>query len=163
MKYAGLICILLAACTAGYAAASGLRAKAEQARLLHLLLERICGELRASLPLITDLIRNLAGQADFSGLHFLTRAAERAEQFPECWQTALSEDRTLPPDVRRVLEQTGSILGSMPLEEQISALRVQQTRLAELTAQYSDTERQKGTLYRSLGILSGLFFVIILL
>ena len=163
MKLTGLLLILLAAVSAGCSAAGRLRARAEQVRLLRLLLERICGELRANLPMIPDLLRTLAGQADFSCLVFLQDAAAHTEDFPACWTDALRKDRSLTDAARGILETAGRILGSLPLEEQLSALSLCQERLTELSAHYRETERQKGQLYRSLGLLSGLFAVILLL
>ncbi len=163
MKTAGLLLILLAAVTAGCSASAALKAKTGQARLLRLLLTRICGELRANLPPISDLLRTLAGQAEFSGLQFLQDAAAHAENFPACWQEALARDRSLHADARGVMETVGRVLGSLPLDEQLAALALCQERLAEIAARCGETERRKGTLYRSLGVLGGLFFVILLL
>jgi stage III sporulation protein AB len=120
-------------------------------------------ELRSSLPLIAELLRETAAEAQFRQLAFLQQAAAEAAQFPESWDAALSADSALSPEELSVLQTVGQTLGSMPLDGQLAALQLCLERLAQLQADAELCARSKGRLYRSMGFLGAVFCVVLLL
>ena len=163
MKLTGALLLMLAAAGIGCRAAADLRNRVNYLRLIRRLLTAICAELRGNLPLIPDLLHSLAADPAYHSLHFLQDAAADAAQFPDCWQHALAKDSAPDSDARRVLETVGQTLGSTTLEGQLDALHLCDERLQNLLHDAEQTAAQKGQLYRSLGVLSGIFLVILIL
>ena len=163
MKLAGAMLLLFASVFCGISAAAQLSRKAEQIRLLRLLLTDLMNELRYTLPPVSELLRTLAGQAAYRRLSFLQTAAADADAFPECWQRALEQDSQLSAETAAVLETVGQTLGATALDGQLNSLQLCAERLACLQSDAEQTAKKKGDLYRSLGLFGGLFCVILLL
>ncbi len=163
MKLTGALLLLLAAAGIGCRAAADLRNRVQYLRLLRQLLTAICTELRGNLPLIPDLLHTLAANPAYRSLHFLRCAAADAAQFPDCWQRALADDPAPDADTRRILETVGQTLGSTTLSGQLDTLHLCDERLQHLLHDAEQSAAQKGQLYRSLGILSGIFLVILII
>ena len=163
MKFAGSILLLWAGLLGGCAAARQLDRRTAHIRTLRQLITRMMTELRSSLPLIAELLRETAAEAQFRQLAFLQQAAAEAAQFPESWDAALSADSALSPEELSVLQTVGQTLGSMPLDGQLAALQLCLERLAQLQADAELCARSKGRLYRSMGFLGAVFCVILLL
>lgn len=163
MKLLGAMLLLGAGTLLGYHAAKRLDTRARHIRLLRQLLDTFMNELRSSLPLTADLLRKTAAQPAFAGLPFLQLAAADADRFPASWKDALLHDSSLDLDMRAVLETVGQTLGSTTLEGQLSALRLCQERLAVMQNDAEAIAKTRGSLYRSMGVLGAMFFVILLL
>lgn len=163
MKLLGAMLLLGAGTLLGSRAAKQLECRARFLRLLRQLLDALRTELRSTLPLTADLLRKTAAQPAYAGLHFLQRAAADADRFPLSWEDALLHDSSLDPDMRAVLETVGQTLGSTTLEGQLSALQLCQERLAAMQSDAEAIAKTKGNLYRSMGVLGAMFFVILLL
>lgn len=155
---------LLVACgaAAGFSAAGRLSERAARIRLLHQLVVYFTAELRASLAPVPELICAAGRNPAFVGLAFLGDAAGRAGDFPACWADALRRDTVLTPAERAAMAQVGEILGSTALEGQLALLRLQAERLAAMQEEAEQESLRRGNLCRSLGILAGIFAVILL-
>ena len=163
MKLIGSGILLCTGILAGCAAANKLERRAAILRLLRHLLTAMMQELRNTLPLTADLLRLLADMPAFGCLTFLQQAAAYPDSFPQNWSDAVHADPALTPDTAAVLETVGQTLGSTALDGQLAALRLCQERLGDLQKSAEKLAAEKGTLYRSMGILCALFFVILLL
>lgn len=155
--------LLLAGTLLGCAAAGRLDGDAKRIRLLRQLVSAAVTELRGTLPVIPDLLRDLARMPQFLSLTFLQQAAAHAGEFPSCWQRAIAEDPSLSDGERAVLETVGQTLGSTTLEGQTAALSLCGERLAALQAEAESRAKQQGNLLRSMGVLGSMFLVILLL
>ena len=163
MKLIGAMLLLGSALFCGCAAANRLRKHAAYLRLLRQFLTDLTNALRYTLPPVSDLLRSLAVHPAYQQLTFLQTAAEHADAFPESWQEAVRADRQLTADAAPVMESVGQTLGATDLEGQLCALKLCAERLAALQADAEHTAKEKGDLYRSLGLFGGLFCVILLL
>ena len=163
MKFAGIFLLLTAGMLGGCAAARQLDRRTAHIRTLRQLLTRMMNELRSSLPLTADLLRQTAAEPQFMQLDFLQRAAEHADCFPDCWAAALAADRSLSPEEAAVLGTVGQTLGSMPLDGQLAALQLCLEQLAVLQSDAEQCARSKGRLYRSMGFLGAVFCAILLI
>lgn len=163
MRLIGGLCLLICCTFAGFSAAGSLRAEEQRICTVRQMLSAVCNSLSSTLPLISDLLRNLAGQAAFSGLPFLQDAAAHADRFPECWGNALEHDKTLSPRLKAILREIGGILGAMPLEEQLRALSLCDAELQALLEEARTNCRQRSALWQRLGVMSGLFLAILVL
>lgn len=163
MKLLGGALLLTAASLLGCCAAGKYTADAVRIRLLRQWLSAVMSALRCALPLISSLLRETALMPQFASLFFLQRAAGQAAAFPACWEEALAADKSLSSAERGVLETVGQTLGSTDLAGQLAALELCDERLAAMQTEAESRAKQKGGLCRSMGILGGLFLVIILL
>ena len=163
MKLFGMILLVLSAAELGCLAAGTLRRRTEQLRILRQLVITMMAELKCTLPLIPDMLRSLAAEHIFRSLAFLQDAAAHAEDFPACWAEAAANDSTLTAEARKVVESVGETLGSTALDGQLAVLELCAERLEMLYTEQKAHADQRGRLYRSMGILSGVFFVIVLL
>lgn len=163
MKLTGAMLLLGACILCGCRAASRLDRQVRCLRTLMQLIDTMMTELQSRLPFLSELLPLLADKPAFAGLPFLQEAARNTDTFPESWNAAVETDSTLTDEARSVLITVGQTLGSTTLEGQISALRLCEKQLLELYGQAAERARQKGTLCRSMGLLSGMFLVILLL
>lgn len=163
MRWLGMILLLISAAEAGCFAANGLRRRAERIRILERLLAEMMSELKCKLPLVSDLLCTLAAEDAFQSLRFLQFAAHRAAEFPACWANGVEEDSDLTEGERAVLRTVGETLGSTALDGQLAVLELCAERLRAMHSEYEQYFRQRGKLYQSLGILGGIFLVIILI
>ena len=163
MKLFGMILLLLSAAELGCLAAGSLRRRTEQLRILRQLVITMMAELKCTLPLIPDMLRTLAAEPSFRSIGFLQDAAAHAEDFPACWAQAAARDTALTPEARKVVETIGETLGSTALDGQLAVLELCAERLQTLYTEQKERADQRGRLYQSMGILSGIFFVIVLL
>ena len=163
MKLLGAALLLGAGTLCGCSAAQQLDRRVQRLRLLRSLLLSMISELRSVLPLIPALLRTLAAQPAYADLHFLQAAAADAEQFPVCWRNAVSNDKKLPQDERSILQRVGEILGSCALEGQLAALELCLERITDMQREAEQCAAKKGSLYRSMGVLAGMFAVILIL
>ena len=162
MRLIGAVCILLCCALSGCAAAERMRQTETRIRTIRALLNAVCTGLRSTLPLISDLLRSLAGQAQFRSLQFL-QAVSKEGFTPEKWEEAVCADSTLSPELKSTLTEVGQILGAMPLEEQISALNLRDERLRTLQSEAEQRCRSRCMLCQRLGVLGGLFLAILVL
>ena len=163
MKLIGAGIMLCTGIMAGCAAAKKLEHRAAMLRLLRQLISAMMQELRNTLPLTTDLLQTLADMPVFHSLTFLQDAAAHPEDFPHSWQKAVRQDPALTADMAAVLENVGQTLGSTALDGQLAALALCMERLGAMQSDAESFAAQKGSLYRSMGVLSALFAAILLL
>lgn len=163
MKLLGVMLLLTAGTLCGSYAAGRLEAYPARLRRLRQMVTFIITELRGSLPLTADLIRQTAALPDLAALRFLQTAAADAEMFPRCWQDAVQNDRSLTPEERTVLRTVGETIGSSTLEAQTAALSLCLERLSAMQTAAESRCGRKAPVCRSIGILGALFFSILLL
>lgn len=163
MKLIGAGILLFTGILAGCAAAKKLEHRAAMLRLLRQMLSAMMQELRNTLPLTADLLQTLANMPAFRSLTFLQDAAAHPHDFPNSWLKAVRQDPALTAEMAAVLETVGQTLGSTALDGQLAALALCMERLGALQADAESFAAQKGSLYRSMGVLSALFAAILLL
>ena len=163
MRAVAYVLVLAAAALAGNYAAKHTEMRAKQLRLLEQLCDAIAAELTFLLPTIPDLLTSLSQRQDFASLGFLQAAARNCADYPRSWQDALLNDVDLDADEREILQTLGESLGRTELSRQLSAISLCSGRLSRLRAAAEAEQACKARLYRSMGVLMGIFLVIMLL
>lgn len=111
-----------------------------------------------------------AGTAGAAWAEFFLRTAARLERceegtFCRIWQEELAS--YLQVSVLReesgLLQEIGTQLGSLDLEEQCMAIERFLQRWRDEICELQEQEKREGHLYRSLGICAGLFLVLVLI
>lgn len=162
MKLFGLLLLLIAAVSCGCHAADGLRKRVIRLQQLRRMLNAITIHLRYTLPTVQELLKLLSEDPDYTALPFLYQAAADPSDFPAAWQTAISESHGLSHEEVTLLHRLGHTLGTTDLEGQLSALALCDQQLAALQQKAAAHADSHGTLYRTMGVLTGLFLVILL-
>lgn len=154
--------ILLTAALSGNYAARRLEQRDQRLQCLEQLCGAMCSELRYLLPTVQELLHALSAREEFASLTFLQRAAQGGA-YPEAWQAAIASDVNLSEAERSILQTVGATLGSMDLDGQLAALTLCKERFAALHTAAASELKTRGRLYRSMGVLTGIFLVILLL
>ncbi|MGN1416168.1 MAG: stage III sporulation protein AB [Oscillospiraceae bacterium] len=118
---------------------------------------------------LEDIIRAAAEDKRLGRLSFLSDINRELDSgrldIREAWRDCLKK---APPEYIRteemaVLEELGETLGSTDVQGQLEALSAKRDALRELIAEADRERREKGRLYRMLGVTAGLFAAVILI
>lgn len=89
---------------------------------------------------------------------------QNAKSFALCWQEAFEEKgnkTSLRPSELRIMQQLGSILGQSDRESQQKHLRIAFTHLQKEEQDAHELQKKYEKLSRTLGVLTGILFVIL--
>lgn len=159
----GLLLLLVTAALCGNSAAVSLEQRVRRLRKLELFCDAAASELKFLLPTVGELLTHLAARAEYAELGFLQAMAGMETGFPECWAAAVTTDKTLSAEEREILRTIGETLGSTELAGQLSALALCRERFASCRESAEADLLRRGRLCRSMGLLTGIFLVILLL
>ncbi len=164
MKLLGCMLLITVCAWGGSCAAANLKKKSLHLRLLIQMVTDMINRLRYDLPTVTELISHLHKQSCYADLPFLRDClqAEPTDPFSHRWAQAVI-CRHYPEEEQAVLLQIGEILGSTDVEGQCNALLLCRSHLEALLHPAEEKQHSHSTLYRSMGVLSGLFLVILLI
>ena len=130
------------------------------------LLGEMIHRMRYLAPTVQMLISSLCGQERFGRLGFLRRCRElllEGNPMEQAWRTALSEDeKALGKEEAQLLAGLADVLGRTDLESQLDALAGARELLAARCASLREDAGKRGSLYRTMGVLCGAAFVILL-
>lgn len=182
MRWTGLILIAISCGGLGFRAAGMLRGRIRECRYIEQSFVALAAETRyGQLPMAEALRRAVrrggtadavgaAGTAGATWAEFFLRTADRLERceegtFCRIWQEELAA--YLQVSVLReesgLLQEIGTQLGSLDLEEQCMAIERFLQRWRDEICELQEQEKREGHLYRSLGICAGLFLVLVLI
>lgn len=170
MKWLGIALILLGSSGIGFRMAGELEQRIRMLRGLQQALQLLKGELRCGRRTLTESLRNVSGHVDAPFSEFFSRIGEElarrdGSSAEEIWRENLDRYAgayLMQPPERRALQRLGSVLGYLDMKAQLEALEecLGQLQLAEEEARGQAFGRRK--LYRYLGMLGGMFLVILI-
>lgn len=164
MKLTGCLLLLTMCIGTGMYAANHLQAHTRRLQLLVQLINDMMQELRYTLPTVDVLIAHLRAQPCYGTLEFLAAYDDTSPVQSVPQRLATSVDAThYTQEEKDILRQVAATLGSTDLEGQLSALTLCKTRMESLLTECTEKQRAQGNLYRSMGVLCGLFLVILLI
>lgn len=164
MKLFGCFILVVASGAIGYAASEQLSKRVARLRLLLRMVNDMMNLLRYTLPTVDEMLHMLMEQSCYASLLFLRNAANMESPlcFPERWEKAILQ-QPMPQEERTLLLHIGQTLGSTDLDGQLSALGLCKEQLNGLVQQAEEKQRSHAAMYRSMGLLTGLFLVILLI
>ena len=164
MKLLGCMLLMGACSLCGFAASEQLAKRTERLNLLLRLVNDMMNLLRYTLPTVDDMILMLAVQPCYAALTFLRSVADTQSQtaFAERWAQVILQ-QFKPSEERNLLLQIGQTLGSTDLDGQLSALTLCKEQLGNLLRHAEEKKQSHASMYRSMGLLTGLFLVILLI
>ena len=167
MKWVGVLLLLGASILTGFQLASRLHDRVRLLRAVRGLIGRFSGELAYRRISTGQMLREAASDPEFTSLPFLKPAAETFDgkiAFSVIWENAVMRCRPpIAPEEREILLEIGRILGSSDRDSQQAALSLLAQRAEALLAAGTEKAAAEGKLYRSLGVLAGLFFIVLAL
>lgn len=161
IRLIGLALVFSTGCMLGIQCAAKQSSRARRIRTLERMVHDLATQLRYQTPTVRELIGYLRSQPMYETLGFLGEVGE-AGRFADAWYSAVKKDPALEREEKQLLAELGGTLGTTDTEGQLCALSLigaQFSRLAEDTEQKA---REKGKLYRAIGILGGAAAAIVL-
>lgn len=146
--------------------ASGLSKRVSGIENAVALLAHIHDRMRFLSPTVGGLVESACGVGKLRGVAYLTVCREqmgRGVPFPTAWREAVWQyPGSLGAEEAALMASLSEVLGSSDLESQLNAVAYTRSRMEELLEQSREYRRKHQKLYGSLGILTGLAIVILL-
>lgn len=164
-----LIGIMLLVCATGYAGISAstlLKEHITRLELTRKMIDEITILIRHKSLTVTEIVDELISNSIYTELAFLQIVkSEIAPGIPfhTAWINAIKKDSKLLVEEKIELISLGNSLGSSDTEGQMSALTIYKDKFNLLIKKANENYDKKGKLYRSLGVLSGVFVAILLI
>lgn len=164
-----MILIILASAAAGAKAADSLTARCRVLRQTERFIERAAMMIRCTASPLEDIISAAAVDSSLFCLTFLSdieTALDSGEiNIRDLWHTSLGKR---PPEHSRseelaVLEELGKILGSTDIQGQLDSLSLNKAYIKVLLENAEAERKERGRLYRCLGVTAGLFIAVIMI
>ena len=133
---------------------------------MNYLIDEIIILLRYKASTVYEISSHLSSDTRFSDFVFLQSISQTTEcSFQQNWCSAVEKQKpdSLGKEDISVLCDIGRKLGTSDLEGQISTLKLQQSEVETLILSAESEYNRKAKLYRSLGVLSGAFVVVMLI
>ena len=131
------------------------------------LLGQMSDRLRYLRPDMASLLDYFCTGKQFEKLEYPAKCRALMESglpFPESWRRAVLENRAgMGEDEAAILAALGDTLGCADLDTQLSAIACARELLCAKLENARETEKSRGKLYRTMGVLCGFAVVIILL
>ena len=165
VKFCGMALLVYCTTSLGLSAAAGLGRRVRELELSLAVVAGLAGELQYSLAPPSQAVERLAARPSLGRMGYLGDCASLCRQgtpFPRAWKTALGRARgALLPEDLGPLAELGETLGQCDLAGQLASLdradRLLRCQLEEARAQ----RLGRGKLYRTMGVLSGVFLAIL--
>ncbi len=171
LKLLGLICMIAGGAGVGYSMSAQVGRRYRQLKELQRLAALLMGEISYGNTPLPEGLRRIAGRLEEPFCSFVLAISSQlkrapgvtlSEVFEECVQGYLGQSCLKETDLE-ALCRMGSCLGYLDKDMQMRTLRLYE---AELVQEISDTYESmpgKKKLYQTLGIMGGLFLVILLI
>ena len=164
-KIIGCICVWVCCGYIGFYFASKLKTRVRILTAQKIMLQKISTYLSYNKTPTKELIHALSVDKELEALTYLKRCDElltKGKDFPVAMNTSIDEMSELTKEDKPVLQSLSSILGSFDVNSQLSAIAMQQHLLESTLENARQSSKQKGRLYRSLGLLCGLALAIMM-
>lgn len=169
LKMLGLFCLFLSCTLLGVSKSSNLRRRLELLEELRRVLLLLAGEIRCVRSPLPEAFRRIGTKAAAPYDTFLKRVANDMEgdskkPFFVIFQEALEvfQDVPLSKEDRALLRELGQQLGYLDVQMQLKTLELYEEMVKEAIRKAAGEYGQKARMYRYLGVLLGVFLVVLL-
>jgi stage III sporulation protein AB len=168
LRLLGAVLVTSGSAWIGFRAAAGLGIRVKALEEMRTGLALMDQELELDAPSLPALMERLIPRSKgpaktlFTGCRLALARLEQ-EEFSAAWQRLIQQLEELGEEGRRALLPLGDILGRCGCEEQRQGLRAVCSRLEQLESRAEEERRQRGKVFRALGLSGGIFLVILLL
>ncbi len=165
LKITGLALVALCTTGMGMEMAFSLSQRVRALELAQTVLESIAGELSYTLAPPEEIIKSLTARTTLCKAGYLTACqsfCRKGVPFPQAWNRAVREWKgALSARDREILTAVSETLGTCSEKEALTALEGAKRLLQEELKNAQEYAQVHGKLYRTLGMLSGVFLVIL--
>lgn len=165
-KLAGMIFIIMTTALGGISFSKSLSERVKRLELIVLMLDRMSTYIEFRALHTGEILSELSSDKSFEQLKFLTLAAElykSGESFHDAWMNAVENDASLKNEERAQLLAVGNSLGRSNTKGQLSMISIHSCNIKHICKTASVESQNKGKLYRTLGILTGVFISVMLI
>ena len=165
LKYICIVMIVSVSAMGGIYFSSALKNRVISLKRINYMLEEIYIMLRYRSATVYEIAETLCNDERFAGLDFLKELKFSAENsFQESWCRAVEKNipRGLKKSDCELLINIGRKLGTSDLEGQLGAVKLRQAETAAAVSSAEEEYSRKAKLYRTLGVLTGVFIAIML-
>ncbi len=165
IKLIGMIIITASTTLTGIYASNQLSERKKRIQAMILMIDRISSLIEFRALKTGDILDSISSDKSFEKLAFLKNADDLYKNglsFYEAWNQAAEEDIMTGDEERQQLIMMGSSLGTSNIKGQLSMLKIYRQNMEHIFDTFSEESMNKGKLYRSLGILAGVFISVML-
>ncbi|KYG30962.1 stage III sporulation protein SpoIIIAB [Alkalihalobacillus trypoxylicola] len=170
MKLLGAICILITATLIGFEYARKLSERPKQLRLLMSAMQSFEAEMLFGLTPLAEASQKIAKQIPKPLSHFFeafsSQLYDKQDTAYKAWERSLEEtwgETALLETEKEIMRQFGSTLGQQDHEQQTKQMKLTLMHLEREELEARDKQRKYEKMFKSLGFLSGLLMVVILI
>lgn len=165
IKLIGMIIITASTTLTGIYASNQLSEHKKRIQVMILMIDRIASLIEFRALKTGDILKTIASDKSFESLEFLKTADEyynKGYSFYESWNQAVMSDEKAGDEEKQQLITLGNSLGTSNIKGQLSMLKIYRQNMENIFNTFSQESMNKGKLYRSLGILAGVFISVML-
>lgn len=165
IKAAGAAAIIISTSLIGIKFSFSITERIRKLSLLILLTDKISSFIEFKALHTGEILISLASDNCFCSIGFLKKAYiyyKNGDTFCNSWKRALDEDYELGNEEKEQLLIIGNSLGISGAEEQLSLIEICRKNINNICCTISPELQNKAKLYRSLGVLAGVFISIML-
>ncbi len=165
-KLSGMIFIIMTTALGGISLSKSLSERVKRLELIVLMLDRMSTYIEFRSLHTGEILSELSSDKSFEQLKFLKTAAElyrNGESFQDAWIKAVENDVYLKNEERAQLIEVGNSLGRSNTKGQLSMLSIHSRNIEHICRTASAESQNKGKLYRTLGVLTGVFISVMLI
>ena len=164
-KIIGIMFVIMTTTLIGIGMARSLSERENRLRLIVLMLDRFSTLIDFQGVHTGQLLIQTAQDSQFKELCFLKKAVvlyNSGEKFANAWEIAIKNDTVLGEEEKSILICVGNSIGRSNTDGQLSMLSVHRQSIEKLYENISHENLGKGKLYRSLGVLAGVFISVMI-
>lgn len=164
-RFFGVLLIFAACCFLGMYMSAAMKKKLERLGLYRRMTEEISTLIRYRSLTVREIIAGLKSGGSYKELEFLQNRdySDKSRPAGEIWLESVISDNTLSDEEKRLLSELGTKLGTTDTEGQLSVIAVFGEELDAMIKKQNEMYRVKGRLCRSMGILVGAMFGIMII
>ncbi len=165
IKLIGMLIITASTTLTGIYASNQLLERKKRIQVMILMIDRVASLIEFRALKTGDILQTIASDNSFESLGFLKTAYELHKQgssFYQSWNQAVLSDDTCGEEEKQQLITLGNSLGTSNIKGQLSMLKIYRQNMENIFNTFSQESMNKGKLYRSLGILAGVFISVML-
>lgn len=166
------VCLILCSSTAiGFELSRQLKERVEELESIRKLLLMLRGEIKYSHSTLAEAFQAIGRRLKSSYGAFLLKAADEMDSMEgqtlaQIWERCVNEElkeSALKKEDREKLVHLGSQLGYLDTEMQISTIELYLEQVQEEIKNAAESCKRNGRLYRTMGVIAGIFLVILMI
>ncbi|MDF2819650.1 MAG: hypothetical protein K0R15_91 [Clostridiales bacterium] len=169
MKITGICIVMLTSTLIGLILGQELAVRVKNLKVLKKIMTLLHGEIRFAITPIPEALENISEKSPEPFKLFLKMTSEELKQLQTCelsltWEKNIDKylkDRVVTAKDLEKLKQLGSTLGYLDKDMQLTTIEQYMQQLEEDINYASEYSIKQGKLYRTLGVLFGIFIAII--